>query len=630
MEKRSITLGGVALDEYVLDTAVVGSGAAGYAAANHLCRFGCECAIITEGIGMGTSRNTGSDKQTYYKLSLASETPDSVRAMARTLHAGGAHGDIALVEAAGSARAFSYLAELGVPFARNRYGEFVGYKTDHDPLERASSAGPLTSRYMVERFEEEARRVGVRVFDRTTAVALAVSDGALLGLLAVRRDAARPEEAFVFFRVNALILATGGPAAVYANRVYPACQTGMTGMALEAGAQAENLQDWQYGIASTKFRWNLSGSYQQVLPRYFSVGEDGVQREFLADALGERSCELEFYKGYEWPFDVRKLGASSMVDLLVHRETVMRGRRVFLDYREEPSHLAGGWACAPQAARDYIGGAGAEASLPIRRLERLNPRAVQLYAAHGIDLSSEPLEARVCAQHHNGGLAVDANFQTNIAGLYAVGEAAGTFGAYRPGGAALNSGQVGALRAAEHIAKSGRNVSSLSAQAQRTLAERIETALACARRADMGEDYSLHMQRFAQRMSACAAFLRDVTAMERLRADILDCLHGYNGRAGCAGVRGMETMLKARDTLITQAAVLDAMLLSARTHGSRGSACVIDGEWNGALPPCVRPSKEGGAVLTERSAQQFASRIRPIRPIPPVDRSFEAVLNAQK
>ena len=40
----------------------------------------------------------------------------------------------------------------------------------------------------------------------------------------------------------------------------------MTGMLLEAGAQAVNLQDWQYGLASVQFRWNLSGSYQQVLP----------------------------------------------------------------------------------------------------------------------------------------------------------------------------------------------------------------------------------------------------------------------------------------------------------------------------------------------------------------------------
>ena len=53
------------------NTIVIGTGCAGYAAADRLYTFGVRnIAIITEGRNMGTSRNTGSDKQTYYKLSL--------------------------------------------------------------------------------------------------------------------------------------------------------------------------------------------------------------------------------------------------------------------------------------------------------------------------------------------------------------------------------------------------------------------------------------------------------------------------------------------------------------------------------------------------------------------------------
>ena len=52
----------------------------------------------------------------------------------------------------------------------------------------------------------------------------------------------------------------------------------------------------------------------------------------------------------------------------------------------------------------------------------------------------------------NGGLAVDIWGQTSLAGCYAVGEAAGTHGVTRPGGAALNAGQVFGTRCAEHIA----------------------------------------------------------------------------------------------------------------------------------------------------------------------------------
>ena len=105
---------------------------------------------------MGTSRNTGSDKQTYYKLTLAGDKPDSVYDMARTLFNGDSmHGDIALIEASLSAQCFYRLVDIGVPFPHNSYGEYVGYKTNHDPRQRATSKGPLTSHYMTNRLQDQ-------------------------------------------------------------------------------------------------------------------------------------------------------------------------------------------------------------------------------------------------------------------------------------------------------------------------------------------------------------------------------------------------------------------------------------------------------------------------------------------
>src|SRR5271157_4872275 len=68
--------------------AVIGSGAAGLNAAVHLAGAGLspdKIAIITDSWGGGTSCNAGSDKQTYYKLSLAGTGMDSPVAMARDL-----------------------------------------------------------------------------------------------------------------------------------------------------------------------------------------------------------------------------------------------------------------------------------------------------------------------------------------------------------------------------------------------------------------------------------------------------------------------------------------------------------------------------------------------------------------
>ncbi|MEJ2559929.1 MAG: FAD-binding protein, partial [Anaerolineae bacterium] len=127
-------------------TLVIGSGAAGLNAAVQLHEGGIEdVLVVTEGLQMGTSINAGSDKQTYYKLGVYGQDADSPVAVAETYFAGGSmHGDLALVEAAVSVRAFAYLVSLGVPFPRDQYGQFVGYKTDHDPRQRATSIGPYT------------------------------------------------------------------------------------------------------------------------------------------------------------------------------------------------------------------------------------------------------------------------------------------------------------------------------------------------------------------------------------------------------------------------------------------------------------------------------------------------------
>ena len=61
------------------DAVVIGSGCAGYNCADWLYDLGYKnIALLTEGRLLGTSRNTGSDKQTYYKLSLAGDEGDSV------------------------------------------------------------------------------------------------------------------------------------------------------------------------------------------------------------------------------------------------------------------------------------------------------------------------------------------------------------------------------------------------------------------------------------------------------------------------------------------------------------------------------------------------------------------------
>ena len=82
----------------------------------------------------------------------------------------------------------------------------------------------------------------------------------------------------------------------------------------------------------------------------------------------------------------------------------------------------------------------------------MNQPAIDFYRDKGVDLYTQLLEIALCAQHNNGGMGIDCWWQTDVKGPFAVGEAAASHGIYRPGGTALNAGQVGSTRAAQYIA----------------------------------------------------------------------------------------------------------------------------------------------------------------------------------
>ena len=582
------------------NTLIIGTGCAGYNAADKLFDLGVtDIAIITEGRYMGTSRNTGSDKQTYYKLSLCGAEGDSVREMADTLYAGGGvMGEHALCEAAYSPRCFLRLVELGVPFPANEFGEYAGYKTDHDPRTRATSCGPLTSKYMTEALEKSCLRKGIEIIDLQRVVKILHSDGAVTGVACVSTVTG---ECSVIACEN-VILCTGGPAGIYKNTVYPESQRGATGLAIDAGVSLSNMEEWQYGLASTKFRWNLSGTYQQVLPRYIAVDADGNEREFLYDALGEESLGLIFLKGYQWPFDTRKVEGSSRVDLLVAAE-IKRGNRVYMDYTRNPKGLENGFDILPSEAYTYLERSGALFGTPIERLEKMNMGAIELYADHGIDLYTERLETAVCAQHCNGGVTVDGNWQSELDGLYCAGEAAGTFGVYRPGGSALNSTQVGSLRAAEHIARKG----STPAEAPAYEIPAIKGGTS---------NVAAILDRMQTEMSRVADFDRDTAGMRALLAEVSRLCDTFLDVVEISDESETAAAWGLHDTLLTQRSVLSAMLLSAEKLGTHGSAFVDKRPPDPSAPPRTTRTLTTGDV----------SELKPVSPMPNPELWFETLL----
>ncbi|MBR5547126.1 MAG: FAD-binding protein [Clostridia bacterium] len=626
-------------------TIVVGSGAAGLRAAECLYELGhTDIAVVTEGINCGTSRNTGSDKQTYYKLSLSGSDADSVREMASSLYQGQAvDGDLALCEAAASASGFFHLVQLGVPFPTNEYGEYVGYKTDHDPYRRATSAGPYTSKLMTEALEKSVRKLGITIWDKLQVIELLVSNERIIGVLCLDlANADDPEKRYVAFHCANVIWATGGPAGMYLNSVYPGSQYGATGIAFAAGAEGRNLTEWQFGLASVNPRWNVSGTYMQALPRFVSTDANGEDdREFLLDAFENRSEALSnvFLKGYQWPFDVRKAAeGSSRIDLLVHAEQ-QKGRRIFLDFRSNPGGEEIAFEKLSPEAFLYLERAGACFGKPIDRLLQMNEPAVDFYMDHGVDLRTQPLEIALCVQHNNGGLAVDHNWKTNIFGLFAIGEAAATHGVYRPGGSALNAGQTGAARAAQAIAAEP-GVFAKEELFKAALFSAMENVLQIEEQVLSGKanpDVHLAYTDARKAMDRYAGPVRSEENLRKLLAEIKERMLHF-GQVSIKRNLDLRWIYRLKETLICQQLYVQAMLDYLKSGGkSRGSAMYIDPEGRTIerLPDYYRfrlDGNEHGGVVQEivLTAEGCKIHWRGIRPMPPEDESFEMVWKAYR
>lgn len=643
MNESTIIYNGINIKKITVDALIVGTGAAGYNAALRLDDYGVkDVAIVTEGIKMGTSRNTGSDKQTYYKMNLCADYPDSPKAMAQDFFNGKCvDGDIAYAEAALSVMSFLHLCELGVEFPVNRYGEYVGYKTDHDPRARATSVGPLTSKMMTECLEKEVNKREIKIYDKLQIVEIIKNGDTCVGILCLNKASTGENDRFVLFNSKNTVLATGGPAGIYSNTVYPIGHHGASGVAFEAGVKGKNLTEWQYGLASTAPRWNVSGTYMQVLPRFVSVDENGNEYEFLNDYFDDIGTCLSkiFRKGYEWPFDCKKvLNGSSIIDLLVFRENVMKGRRVYLDFRKNPYGLDElPYEKLDSEAREYLENAHACFGTPLARLQFMNMPAYDLYLSKGVDLEKEMLEIALCAQHNNGGLDIDMWWQTNVPNLFACGEVAGSHGVYRPGGSALNAGQVGSTRCAQFISKHQENDKADAKTFDQVAENAVIKHINITRNILGNEDNVLALtEKYQKLMDEVAGPIRNASKFDEAIKEFGDAFADFDKIANVSKENKLWLAYRLRDALLGEMMYIYSMKAYVSAGGkSRGSA--IYTSENGTAPEKMedvfRFELDDGALndrvfeITYRSDLDgsIGGGARPVRPLPEGGGFFENV-----
>jgi len=267
----------------------------------------------------------------------------------------------------------------------------------------------------------------------------------------------------------------------------------------------------------------------------------------------------------------------------------------------------------------------------------MNPESIELYAEHGIDLR-EPLECAVCTQHNNGGLRGSIWWESNIRHFFPIGELNGSHGV-RPGGSALNSGQVGATRAAQRIAAVYNEypmpleafASAAAAQIDGQRAE-IDQLLNAGDDAPTPAEVRAEIQ---ERMTRDGAFIRSVDRIDDTVADAQALYAAITAKG--MHIQSPYQLPEAIQNIhlcLTHIAFLQTVqTLIHRGGGSRGGYMVLDA--NGDLAVTTRRGTElphrsenmdmRGEILETAltSPGNFSVTPIPVRPLPQDDSWYE-------
>jgi L-aspartate oxidase len=400
------------------DYLVLGSGIAGLSFALKVAPRG-RVAIITK-------KNKAESNTNYAQGGIASVTSkeDSFEMHVRdTLQAGAGLCKEAVVRKIveeGPAR-IQELIELGMKFSEREIPATQGSreldlgKEGGHSKRRILHAKDVTGRE-IERalLAAIAERPNIEIFENHVAIDLITSqklgyvgENRCLGVYVLDKTSGR----VVTFVAPVTLLATGGCGKVYLYTTNPDIATGDgVAMAFRAGASIANMEFIQFHPTCLYHPKAKSFLISEAVR-----GEGGVLktiegREFMDDAHPLKSLAPRDVVARAIDNEMKKTGADY----------------VLLDITHKPAKFV---------------------------IERF-PNIYENCLRYGIDITKEPIPVVPAAHYQCGGVATNSDGQTEIAGLYAVGEVAhtGLHGANRLASNSLLEALVGAHRAAEKVA----------------------------------------------------------------------------------------------------------------------------------------------------------------------------------
>nr|WP_278116376.1 L-aspartate oxidase [Mesorhizobium sp. WSM4875]WIE94771.1 L-aspartate oxidase [Mesorhizobium sp. WSM4875] len=352
---------------------IVGAGLAGLLTALHLApqpvvllsrtALGTETSSVLAQGGLAASLGADDHHELHLTDTLAAGDGLCNEAMARRV-----------VEAV--PQAIAHLIRLGAPFDCNSDSSLrLGLEAAHSRRRIVHAAGDGTGRELLSVLIAMARRTpSITILENMDALRLIVVEGGIVGLLAIGPTGV------VSLPTRRIVLATGGVGGLFRDTTNPLSSFGH-GLALAAcaGAELADLEFIQFHPTALDCSRRPMPLISEAVRGEGAVLVDEHGRRFLADTPGAELAPRDVVARAIW----NQLAA---------------GRRVFLDARQSLGH----------------------------KFAKRFPAITSACREAGVDPAVAPIPVRPAAHYHMGGVAVDAEGRSSVAGLWACGEVACT------------------------------------------------------------------------------------------------------------------------------------------------------------------------------------------------------------
>jgi len=407
---------------HVFDVIVIGSGAAGLSTALHLADLG-KIAVL--------SKSELPESSTFYAqggIAAVLDDKDSIQSHVQdTLVAGAGLCNEAVVHhtVSHSRQAIDWLIEQGVKFSRDESDQEYhltreGGHSHRRVIHSADTTGQEVQTNLVGAVKQSDN---ISLFEQYNAIDLITAkkfakseNNFCYGLYALNRNSGEVET----FRCRFLILATGGASKVYLYTSNPDVASG-DGIALawRAGCRVANLE------------------FNQFHPT--CLYHPQANNFLITEALRGEGAYLRRADGSRFMSSVHKMAELAPRDIVAraidHEMKKLGEDCMFLDISHRSAEFI----------KDHF--------------PNIYSRCLEI----GIDITKEPIPVVPAAHYTCGGVKVDINSQTDVKGLYAIGEVActGLHGANRMASNSLLECLVFAKSAAEHIREQWHNSESI-------------------------------------------------------------------------------------------------------------------------------------------------------------------------